>query len=145
MASEKKTVRIAATADIHCTRNSQGAFQPLFTEISERADVLVICGDLTDYGLPEEAHVLARELAAARVPIIAVLGNHDHESGQHREVSDILCEAGVNLLDGETFETHGVSFAGTKGFCGGFGRGALAPWGESAIKAFVQEAMDEAI
>lgn len=145
MPTDKETVRIAATADIHCTRNSQGEFQPLFTEISQKADVLLICGDLTDYGHPEEAQVLVKELSAARVPIVAVLGNHDYESGQHRLVFDILCEAGVIMLDGDTQEVCGVGFAGTKGFAGGFGRGALAPWGESAIKAFVQEAVDEAM
>jgi len=145
MAKEKGKVRIAAVADIHCTKSSQGVFQPLFAEISERADVLLLGGDLTDYGLPEEARVLARELTAAKVPVIGVLGNHDYECGKHQEVYDILCEAGVIMLDGNAHEVHGVGFAGTKGFAGGFGRGALAPWGEASIKLFVQEAIDEAL
>lgn len=140
-----KKVRIAAIGDIHCTKTSQGEFQPLFTEINQSADVLLLVGDLTDYGLPEEAHVLARELTALKIPVIGVLGNHDHESGKHREVRDILCDTGMIMLDGEAHEVCGVGFAGTKGFAGGFGRGALAPWGEEAIKAFVQEALDEAI
>jgi Icc-related predicted phosphoesterase len=145
MAKERQKVRIAAVGDIHCTRASQGAFQPLFNEVSQRADVLLLCGDMTDYGLPEEAHVLVRELTAARVPVLGVLGNHDFESGKQGEVWDILCQAGVIMLDGEDHEVSGVGFAGAKGFAGGFGRGALAPWGERAIKMFVQEAIDEAL
>src|SRR3954453_2154471 len=111
-------VRIAAIGDIHCTKTSQGAFKPLFTQVSEQADVLVLVGDLTDYGLPEEAHVLAGELSALRVPVLAVLGNHDHESSKPQEVTDILCEAGLIILDGEAQEVCGVGFAGTKGFAG---------------------------
>src|SRR5689334_9710773 len=143
MASDK--VRVAAVGDIHCTKSSQGAFQALFNEVNHAADVLLLLGDLTDYGLPEEAHVLVRELSALRVPVLAVLGNHDHESGNHTEIFDILCEAGVLMLDGDAQEVCGIGFAGTKGFAGGFGRGSLSPWGEAAIKAFVQEAIDEAL
>ena len=108
--------------------------------------MLVLCGDFTDYGLPEEARILARELTAAvKIPVIAVLGNHDYESGQQDEIRRILIDAGVTVLDGEATEVHGVGFAGVKGFAGGFGRGALGPWGEAAIKQFVQEAVDEAL
>lgn len=145
MANSKKTVRIAAVGDIHCNRSSQGAFQQLFHEVNEKADVLILAGDLTDYGLPEEAHVLARELSSLRVPVLGVLGNHDYESGKHDEVNDILCDAGVLMLDGDTHEIEGVGFAGTKGFGGGFGTGTLAPWGEEAVKAFVQEGINEAL
>jgi Icc-related predicted phosphoesterase len=139
------TVRIAAISDVHCTKSSQGTLQPFFARVAERADVIVLCGDLTDYGLPEEGRVLARELGAVRVPIVAVFGNHDYESGQEDELRDILTAAGVTLLDGETFETHGIGFAGTKGFAGGFGRGTLGAWGEPATKLFVNEAMQEAL
>src|SRR4051812_9289834 len=100
--------RVAAIADLHCTKTSQGAFQPLFARISESADVLVIAGDLTDYGLPEEARVLARELVSLRIPAAAVLGNHDLESGKSEEVSAILSEAGLTILDGDACEMHGV-------------------------------------
>lgn len=141
-----ETVRIAAVADIHCTKTSQGALQPLFTQAAASADILLLCGDLTDYGLPEEAHVLVHELAAARrMPTIGVLGNHDEESGKHEQVRDILCEAGVVMLDGQSCEVMGIGFAGVKGFAGGFGRGALGLWGEEAIKAFVREAINEAL
>ncbi|MGZ3583567.1 MAG: metallophosphoesterase family protein [Ktedonobacterales bacterium] len=140
------TIRLAAVADIHCTRASQGVFQPLFAQIAESADVLLLCGDLTDYGLPEEAHVLVRELAAAeRVPTVAVLGNHDFESGKQNEVRDIFCEAGLHMLDGDAREVRGIGFAGVKGFGGGFGRGALGLWGEDASKQFVRAAIDEAL
>ena len=139
-------VRIAAVGDLHCTKTSQGALQPLFAAASANADVLLLCGDLTDYGLPDEARVLAREMAAAlRIPAVAVLGNHDYESGQHEEVVQILADGGVIMLDGDGCEIGGVGFAGVKGFGGGFGERALQPWGEDIIKRFVQETMDEAL
>jgi Icc-related predicted phosphoesterase len=146
MAVKDSVIRVAAVGDIHCSRTSQGLLQPLFAQAAEQADTLVLFGYLTDYGLPEEAHILAKELtAAAKIPIIAVLGNHDFESGQQDMVREILCDAGVLLLDGETCEVHGVGFAGIKGFAGGFGRGTLGFWGEPAIKQFVQESIDEAL
>ena len=145
-AAGRRLVRVAALGDIHCTRNSQGVFQPLFTQISSSAEVLVLCGDLTDYGLPEEAHVLARELTTSvTIPVLAVLGNHDYESGRQDEVAQILADAGVIMLDGDAAEVYGVGFAGAKGFAGGFGQGTLAPWGEEVIKLFVQEALNEAL
>lgn len=142
----KSQLRIAAVGDIHVSKTSQGLFQPMFTQISSAADVLLLCGDFTDYGLPDEARILARELSASvKIPVIAVLGNHDFESGHQDEIRQILVDAGVIVLDGEATEINGVGFAGVKGFAGGFGRGALGPWGETAIKAFVQEAIDEAL
>jgi Icc-related predicted phosphoesterase len=139
------TVRLAAVGDVHCTKHSQGALLPIFGTVTEQADILVLCGDLCDYGLPEEAHILVRELSSVRVPIVAVLGNHDFESGQQDAVKEILCEGGVQVLDGDAVEIKGVAFAGVKGFGGGFGARALGPWGENAIKAFVHEAIDEAL
>jgi len=141
-----KRLRVAAMGDLHVSRSSHGTFQALFAQISSTADVLLLCGDFTDYGLPEEARVLARELTASmRIPVIAVLGNHDFEGGRPHEIRQILTDAGVAVLDGEATEIGGVGFAGVKGFAGGFGRGALGPWGEPAIKAFVQESVDEAL
>jgi Icc-related predicted phosphoesterase len=139
------TIRVAAAADLHCTKTSQGAFQPLFAKITEAADVLVLAGDLTDYGLPEEAAVLAKELSALRIPAAAVLGNHDVESGKEHEVRQILTDAGLHILDGDACELQGIGIAGIKGFGGGFGRRALGPWGETIIKQFVREAVDEAL
>lgn len=141
-----RTVRIAAIGDLHYSRASQGALLPLLSHVHEDADILVLAGDLTDYGLPEEATILARDLqTAVRIPMIAVLGNHDYESDQAPEVARILREAGLTLLDGETTEVNGVGFAGVKGFCGGFGRGVLGGWGESVVKQFVNEAISESL
>src|SRR5688572_12462832 len=142
----RTALRIAAVGDLHVSKSSQGAFQPLFAQVNSAADVLVLCGDFTDYGLPEEARVLARELTTSvKIPVVAVLGNHDYESGKQEEIGQILADAGVSVLDGEATEVHGVGFAGVKGFAGGFGRGALGPWGELAVKHFVQAAVDEAL
>lgn len=137
-------LRIAAVGDVHVTRGSQGQLAPLLAPLAGAADVLLLCGDLTDYGLPEEAQVLARELGNLHIPVLAVLGNHDFESGRADEVRAILREAGITVLDGEACEIRGVGFAGAKGFCGGFGRGTLGAWGERATKCFVQEANEEA-
>ncbi len=145
MATTKEAVRVAAIGDVHCGKASQGAFQTLFSQVSELADVLVLCGDLTDYGLPEEAEIFAKELTTVKVPMVGVLGNHDFESGQQEAVRQILVDAGVTMLDGESCEIGGVGFAGAKGFAGGFGRGTLGAWGERAIKTSVQEAIDEAL
>jgi Icc-related predicted phosphoesterase len=139
-------LRVAAVADLHFGRDGYGPpLRPLFDALSERADVLALCGDLTDSGEPEEARGLARVLSGTTIPTVAVFGNHDYESGKTAEVGKILCDAGVHLLDGGTFEVHGVGFAGVKGFAGGFGRRALGPWGEEVIKLFVQEALNEAL
>jgi Icc-related predicted phosphoesterase len=114
--------------------------------MAEAADVLVLSGDLTDLGLAEEARVLAKELSAAKSrPVVAVLGNHDYESGETDQVKGILTEAGVTLLDGDALEIDGVGFAGAKGLGGGFGQRALQPWGEDIMKRFVRETVDEAL
>ena len=147
MIVNKDVVRLAALGDLHHGKTAvQGSLQSLFAQITESADILVLCGDLTDYGQPDEARALAREMTSSlKIPSVAVLGNHDYESGQQGEVAKILTDAGVSVLDGDTCEIHGVGFAGIKGFCGGFGRRALGPWGEEIIKQFVREAVDEAL
>lgn len=127
-------VRVAALADLHCTRTSQGAFQPIFTRIRESADVLLVAGDLTHYGLQDEARVLAKELGSLRMPAAAVLGNHDFESGHAEEIAAIMRDAGLVVLEGDACELAGIGVAGVKGFGGGFGKHALAPWGEGVIK-----------
>jgi Icc-related predicted phosphoesterase len=146
MSAVKDVVRIAALGDLHYGRTATpGLLQPLFAQISESADILVLCGDLTDYGLADEARALMREMAAIKIPTVAVLGNHDYESSQQDEIRQILIDAGIVPLDGETTEILGIGFAGVKGFAGGFGRGALGPWGESIMKQFVHEAVNEAL
>lgn len=139
-------MRIAALGDIHCTSKSEGLFEPLFCKIASLADVLVLCGDLTDYGTLEEARTLARELrlVTMTIPVLAVLGNHDHEAGQQEELMRVLREHGVYVLDGQATVIGDVGFAGTKGFGGGFGRRLLNAFGEEAIKRFVQESTVEA-
>jgi len=139
------TIRFAAVGDVHVTKDSVGQLRDFFTQASEAADALLLCGDLTDYGTAEEAKVLADELGGVTVPIVAVLGNHDYESGTPEKVCEILVEAGVRVLDGEACEIEGVGIAGTKGFAGGFGRGSLGAWGEPMIKLFVKEALNEAM
>ena len=121
-------IRVAAVGDLHCTKTSEGVLQPLFAEMAESADIIALAGDLVDYGLADEAHMLAHEVSVAlkaKVPVVAVLGNHDFEGGHPEVVTKILCDAGVTILDGDAIEIKGVGFAGVKGFCGGFGRRAL--------------------
>ncbi len=147
MPTTRSFLRIAAVGDLHYGKASQGSLQPLVAPLAAAdADVLLLCGDLTDYGLPDEARALAKELVSGvKIPIIAVLGNHDYESGAVNDVTAALREASVTVLDGDTTELRGVGFAGVKGFAGGFGRGVLGPWGEEATKRFVHEAVNEAL
>ncbi|HEY2736974.1 MAG TPA: metallophosphoesterase, partial [Thermoanaerobaculia bacterium] len=134
-------VRIGAMADLHYTKYPERGMREMLAQASRECDVLLLCGDLTDHGLPEEAQGLAREIhGAVGVPVIGVLGNHDFESRKQDEVKEILCDNGVRMLDGDACEVEGVGFAGIKGFCGGFGKRALGPWGEDIIKSFVHEA-----
>lgn len=146
MQASETILRVAAASDLHYTRTSKGEGQHFFEEVSRQSDLLILCGDLTDYGLPDEAAILAEDIHAhLRVPVIAVLGNHDFESGKSDEVRSVLAHAGVRVLDGEGVELMGVGFAGICGFGGGFGRRMLNAWGEPLIKSFVQEAVDHAI
>jgi Icc-related predicted phosphoesterase len=140
----QQAVRLAAVGDLHIKKTSQGQLAPLLAPVNDQADVLLLCGDLTDYGLPEEAQILAKELTSTvRIPMVAVLGNHDYESSQQVEVCRVLTDAGVKMLDGEAVEIAGIGFAGVKGFPGGFGRGTLGAWGEPGVKQFVQYAIEE--
>lgn len=142
----KETVTLAAVGDLHVTRKSQGALSGFFSALAGRADVLLMCGDLTDWGLPEEAKVLVGEMSKlGSMPKLAVLGNHDYESGRQDEVRDILSDAGVQVLDGDAVEVEGIGFVGVKGFIGGFGRRMLEPWGEVLLKNIVNEGISEAL
>jgi Icc-related predicted phosphoesterase len=140
----KTRFHIAAIGDIHYGSAGHHPFPPL-AEVSADADALLLCGDLTDHGLPEEAQGLLKELLVVKIPVIAVLGNHDYESNRETEVQKILSDGGIKVLNGEACEVQGVGFAGAKGFAGGFGRRTLEPWGEKTVKAFVQEAVDETL
>ena len=136
-------MRIAATADLHFSPQSYDKIREPLTRVRDEADVLVIAGDLTNYGKPEEMHSLLNALVRLRIPIIAVLGNHDYESGQEQELIKMMTTEGIKVLDGSSYERDGIGFAGTKGFIGGFGRGVLTAFGEKEVKAFVQASIDE--
>jgi len=137
---------LAALADLHFGRHKPEIYVPVLTAASADADIVVLCGDLTDHGRLDEAEGLARMLKeTVHLPIVAVLGNHDFESGHEAALRELFIASGVHMLDGDAVEIKGVGFAGAKGFCGGFGARALGPWGESLIKSFVQETIAEAL
>jgi Icc-related predicted phosphoesterase len=143
--SDGRELRIAAVGDLHFDASRSGTLRDMFADIQRHADVLVLCGDMTTHGQPEQMTAFANELTGVRVPIVAVLGNHDYETNQQHACAAILTDAGVKVLDGTSTVIEGVGFAGTKGFAGGFGRGALGPFGEQLIKDFVNAALDEAL
>ncbi len=145
MQEEGKKIRIAAVADIHIKETDKGKWVEYFKEVSRQADILLICGDLTDTGDESEAHVLSEELRNCNIPVVMVLGNHDFEKGRHKLIRQILQTDHVHVLDGESIIIKGVGFAGIKGFGGGFDNHQLSMFGEGAMKAFVQEAVDEAL
>jgi Icc-related predicted phosphoesterase len=136
-------MRVAAIGDLHVQEDSVAPYREMFTEISNNADVLVLCGDLTNFGKTKEAEILADDIKSCAIPVLGVLGNHDYECGQPDKVCDILTSAGMKVLNEQAVEIEGVGFAGVKGFMGGFGRGELAPFGEPIAKAFVDEVMNE--
>jgi Icc-related predicted phosphoesterase len=142
---ETKKTRIAAVADIHVKETDKGKWINYFKEVSKQADVLLICGDLTDTGDEVEAQVLAEELKACTIPVVSVLGNHDYEKGRHKLIRQIVQNENVHVLNGESIVIGNIGFAGIKGFGGGFDNFMLSMFGEGAMKAFVQEAVDEAL
>lgn len=142
---QEKKVRIAAVGDIHVRESDKGKWVDFFKEVSKSADILLICGDLTDTGDESEAQVLAEELRSCSVPVVAVLGNHDFEKGRHKLIRQIVQNDHVHILDGEAIVLSDIGFAGVKGFGGGFDNHMLSMFGEGAMKAFVQEAVDEAL
>lgn len=144
MATTDGKLRVAAIGDLHVMEDSVAPYRELFAEISGVADVLVLCGDLTNFGKTREAEILAEDIRSCSIPVVGVLGNHDYECGQPEKVCSMLHEAGMTVLDEQAIEIEGVGFAGVKGFLGGYGRGELAPFGEPIVKAFVDEVLSEA-
>ena len=142
---ETKKTRIAAIADIHVKESDKGKWVNCFKEASRQADVMLICGDLTDTGDEAEAQILAEELKACTIPVVGVLGNHDYEKGRHKLIRQIVQNENVHILNGESIVIANIGFAGIKGFGGGFDNHMLSMFGEGAMKAFVQEAVDEAL
>jgi Icc-related predicted phosphoesterase len=144
MATDARPLRVAAIGDLHVREDDSAPYREMFAEVATHADVLVLCGDLTNFGKTKEAEILADDIKSCAIPVLGVLGNHDYECGQPEKVCEILHGAGMKVLDEQAVEIGGVGFAGVKGFLGGFGRGELAPFGEPIVKAFVDEAMYEA-
>lgn len=140
MAKVEKKIKIAAVGDIHVKEHFSSEYRQLFTDVSEQADVLVLCGDLTDLGTVHEAQLLAEDLRYCRIPVVGVLGNHDYQSDQSLEVKTILEQnTNVTILEQEPVIHHGIGFAGVKGFIGGFDQYALGAFGEPEIKAIIKE------
>ncbi|MFB0617605.1 metallophosphoesterase [Streptomyces sp. AGS-58] len=135
-------IRVAAVGDIHMGPESQGTLRPSFETLPECADVLLLAGDLTRHGTPEEAAVVAREIKDLGVPVVAVLGNHDHHDERPEEVTAILRDAGAHVLEGQAavVEADGarIGIAGTKGFGGGFVGRCAGEFGEPLMKEFVR-------
>jgi Icc-related predicted phosphoesterase len=138
-------MRIAATADLHFTPARYSALRDQLNRVRDEADVFVVAGDLTNFGKPEEMEPLVNALVRLRLPVIAVLGNHDYECGKEAELARMMAAEGIKVLDGSAYERDGVGFAGTKGFVGGFGRGMLTAFGEPEVKNFVRAGIDEAV
>lgn len=140
-----RAVRIAALGDVHFDGTAHGSLIDIFSDAARQANILVLCGDLTTHGRAEQMRGFVEELKGVDIPIVGVLGNHDYEAGETQECVTILRDRGVHMLDGDYVIIEDIGFAGVKGFCGGFGRGALAPFGEPELKQFVQTSLDEAI
>jgi Icc-related predicted phosphoesterase len=138
-------MRIAATADLHFTGALHSTLLDQLGRVRDSADVLVVAGDLTNFGRPDEMEPLLNVIVRSRIPTIMVLGNHDYESGRQDELTKMMSTAGIKVLDGTAYERDGVGFAGTKGFPGGFGRGVLTAFGEPEVKQFVQASIDETL
>lgn len=139
-----ETIKLAAIGDLHVVETDEHRYRDMFAEMSEVADIVALCGDLTNFGKTREVENLLGDLEACTKPVVAVLGNHDYECGQPDEVARMLADAGVKVLDEQAVVVKGVGFAGVKGFIGGFDRGELGAFGETAIKAFVDESINEA-
>jgi len=147
MAGEEtpKKTRIAAVADLHVKTTDKGIWAEYFREISKRADVFLIGGDLTYTGDEVEAQVLSEELKNCNIPVVVVLGNHDHEKGRQKLIRQIIQNENVHVLDGEFVVFGKIGIAGIKGFGGGFDNHMLSLFGEEAMKLFVKEAVNEAL
>ena len=144
-AGPKTKLRIAAVGDLHVGEASEKPYRDLFEQVHEDADVLCLCGDMVNFGKSREVEILIEDLNLCQIPMVGVMGNHEHECGQPEHVLEMLSDAGVQMIsDGRSYEIEGVGFAGGKGFVGGFGRYMLSSFGESAIKTFVQEAVEDA-
>lgn len=144
-APRERKIKVGAAADFHFDSTRRGELADFFSEANRSVDILALCGDMTTHGEVDQIHAFLEELRGVEIPIVAVLGNHDHEAEEAAEIHAVLKERGIHVLDGESVVIDGVGFAGVKGFAGGFGRHALGPFGERPIKEFVQAAVEEAL
>jgi len=134
-------IRIAAVGDVHVDKDVVGRYRPALRQLPDRADALLIAGDLTRHGTVEEAKCFATEFGDLRVPVVAVLGNHDHQSDRQDQVAAVLTDQGITVLEGDAtvLELHGhrLGIAGVKGFGGGFAGACASNFGEREMKDFV--------
>lgn len=138
-------MKIAAIGDLHTEEKISPLLHDLFAQIITKAQILILCGDLTANGTISEAEILSKELSLLKIPIVGVLGNHDFDSNHYEDIKNIIQQSGAKILDGETFVLDDVGFAGVKGFGGGFGAHMLPVHGEEASKQFAIEAVNEAL
>ncbi|MBU2669542.1 metallophosphoesterase [Actinoplanes bogorensis] len=134
-------IRIAAVGDVHVDKDVVGRYRPALEELPDRADALLVAGDLTRHGTPDEARCFAKEFGALAVPVVVVLGNHDHQSDQQDQVTEVLTDAGITVLESSAtvleIRGHRLGIAGTKGFGGGFAGACASNFGEREMKDFV--------
>ncbi|GGQ77962.1 metallophosphoesterase family protein [Couchioplanes azureus] len=134
-------IRIAAVGDVHVDKDVLGRYRPALDRLPEVADALLIAGDLTRHGTVEEARCMATEFGGLAVPVVVVLGNHDHQSDQEAEVTRVLTDAGITVLEGDgtvlELNGHRLGIAGAKGFGGGFAGACASAFGEREMKDFV--------
>jgi Icc-related predicted phosphoesterase len=140
-------VRIAAAGDIHCSEEERSRLENAFLDADRGSDLILLAGDLTTYGEPEQAAVLADVTREIDTPIFAVLGNHDWHAARHEELVGALREGGIHLLEraAEVIEVNGlqVGIAGTKGFVGGFSDSLLPDFGEPLLRRLYAETSAE--
>jgi Icc-related predicted phosphoesterase len=146
--SRDTSIRIAAVGDVHMADDLRGRYAPALSELPSQADVFLVAGDLTQHGTLDEAAAFAEEFATAAVPVVAVLGNHDHHSGLEQEIAELIGRSGITVLEGEgiVLDTPRgrIGVAGAKGFCLGFTGRCAANFGETQMKAFTQHGIDSA-
>jgi Icc-related predicted phosphoesterase len=135
-------IRIAAVADVHMDHATRGRYRPHLEHLPERADVLLLGGDLTRHGTAEEAEAVRDEYRDLGVPVVAVLGNHDYHSGEEKAITEVLRDGGIHVLEGESvcldFRGRRLGVAGVKGFGGGFLGKCGSDFGEPEMKAFIR-------
>jgi Icc-related predicted phosphoesterase len=141
-------LRVAAVGDVHCRESRREEAAAALAGLDEQADVLLLAGDLTAHGSRAEAEVLAAACRPLRLPVYAVLGNHDWHGGEQAEIRGCLEDAGVTVLEGghATTEVRGleVGVVGAKGFVGGFPGSHLTDFGEPSLRALYRETGAEA-